>query len=74
MAENSHEDPIQFSGRMRIKDLAYGVSLIEDVGGQSVIGRAAKRVFEQMLELDMGDLNDSELLDTLRAVHQKDQA
>ena len=74
MAENSHEEPIQFSGRMRIKDLAYGVRLIEAVGGQSVIGRAAKSVFEQMVELDMGDLNDSELLDTLRRVHQKDRA
>jgi hypothetical protein len=73
MAENSHEDPVQFSGRMRIKDMAYGIGLIESVGGQSVIGHAAKKVFEQMVELDMGDLNDSELIDTLRAVHQKDR-
>jgi len=74
MAENSHEDPVQFSGRMRIKDMAYGIGLIESVGGQSVIGHAAKKVFEQMMELDMGDLNDSELIDTLRVVHQKDRA
>jgi 3-hydroxyisobutyrate dehydrogenase len=73
MAENSHEDPVQFSGRMRIKDMAYGIGLIESAGGQSVIGHAAKKVFEQMVELDMGDLNDSELIDTLRAVHQKDR-
>ncbi len=74
MAENSHEDPVQFSGRMRIKDMAYGIQLIEDVGGQSVIGHAGKQVFEQMLDLSMGDLNDSELIDTLRAVHRKDRA
>ena len=74
MAENSHEDPVQFSGRMRIKDMTYGIQLIEDVGGQSVIGNAAKQVFEQMLDLSMGDLNDSELIDTLRAVHRKDRA
>lgn len=74
MAENSHEDPVQFSARMRIKDMAYGIQLIEDVGGQSVIGHAAKQVFEQMVELSMGDLNDSELIDTLRAVHRKDRA
>jgi 3-hydroxyisobutyrate dehydrogenase len=74
MAENSHEDPVQFSGRMRIKDMTYGIQLIEDVGGQSVIGHAAKQVFEQMVELSMGDLNDSELIDTLRAVHRKDRA
>ncbi len=74
MAENDHEDPVQFSGRMRIKDMAYGIRLIEDVGGQSVIGHAAKQVFEQMMALSMGDLNDSELIDTLRAVHQKNRA
>ena len=74
MAENSHEDPVQFSGSMRIKDLAYGTRLIEDVGGQSVIGHAAKQVFQQMVELAMGDLNDSELIDALRVVHQKDRA
>lgn len=73
MAENSHEDPVQFSGRMRIKDMAYGIGLIEGVGGQSVIGHAAKQVFEQMVELSMGDLNDSELIDTLRIVHQRDR-
>jgi 3-hydroxyisobutyrate dehydrogenase len=71
MAENSHEDPVQFSGRMRIKDLAYGTRLIEDVGGQSVIGHAAKQVFEQMVELAMGDLNDSELINALRVAHRK---
>jgi len=71
MAENSHEDPVQFSGRNRIKDLSYGIKLIEDVGGQSRIGHSAKQVYEQMVELAMGDLNDSELIDTLRVVHQK---
>jgi 3-hydroxyisobutyrate dehydrogenase len=69
MAENSHEDPVQFSGRNRIKDLAYGIDLIENVGGQSEIGHAAKQVFEQMVEQGMGDLNDSELIDALRKVH-----
>jgi len=73
MAENSHEDPVQFSGSMRIKDVAYGIQLIEDAGGQSVIGHATRQVFEQMVELGMGDLNDSELIDALRVVHKKDQ-
>ena len=74
MAENKHEDPVQFSGRMRIKDVAYGIRLIEDAGGQSVIGHATQKVFEQMVEHGMGDLNDSELIDTLRLVHGKDPA
>ena len=72
MAENKHEDPVQFSGRMRIKDVQYGIQLIEDAGGQSVIGHATKQVFGQMVECGMGDHNDSELIDTLRLVHRKD--
>jgi 3-hydroxyisobutyrate dehydrogenase len=71
MAENSHEHPVQFSGRMRIKDLDYGIRLIEAVGAQSAIGHATRNVFSQMVEHDMGDLNDSELIDTLRLEHKK---
>jgi 3-hydroxyisobutyrate dehydrogenase len=71
MAENAHEDPVQFSGRNRIKDVEYGIRLIESVGAQSVIGHATKSVFGQMVEQGMGDLNDSELIDTLRVVHKK---
>ena len=71
MAENNHEDPVQFSGRMRIKDVEYGIGLIESVGAQSVIGHATKNVFEQMVQLGNGDLNDSELIDTLRAIRRE---
>ncbi len=66
MATGRHEDPVQFSGRNRIKDLTYGIDVIEEIGAQAVIGRAARDVFAQMVELDMGELNDSELIDALR--------
>lgn len=72
MAENKHEDPVQFSGRMRIKDVDYGIRLIESVGAQSLIGHASRIVFGQMVELGMGDLNDSELIDALRVAHNED--
>jgi len=71
MAENKHEDPIQFSARGRIKDVDYGVRLIEEYGAQSVLGHATIRVFEQMVELGMGDRNDSELVDALRIAASK---
>jgi 3-hydroxyisobutyrate dehydrogenase len=71
MAENKHEDPVQFSARMRIKDVEYGIGLIESVGAQSVIGHATKKVFEQTVKLGKGDLNDSELIDTLRATRKE---
>ena len=69
MAFDRHEDPVQFSGRNRIKDLTYGIEVIEEIGAQSVIGRAARDVFGQMVPLDMDGLNDSELIDALRAEH-----
>ena len=74
MAENKHEDPVQFSARMRIKDVDYGIRLIESIGAQSLIGHATKEVFGQMVEHGMGDLNDSELIDALRVAHNKDSA
>jgi 3-hydroxyisobutyrate dehydrogenase len=66
MAENRHENPVQFSARGRIKDVEYGVKLIEKYGAQSVLGHGTIQVFEQMVELGMGDRNDSELIDALR--------
>ncbi len=74
MALGRHEDPVQFSGRNRIKDIKYGVKLAEKVGAQSIIGRAAAEVFGQMIPLGMSDLNDSELIDALRAAHKRSPA
>jgi 3-hydroxyisobutyrate dehydrogenase-like beta-hydroxyacid dehydrogenase len=74
VAYDTHEDPVQFSGKNRIKDLTYGIELMEKLGAQSVIGRATRAVFEQMLELEMGDLNDSELIDTLRIIHRDERS
>lgn len=71
MAENKHENPIQFSGKMRIKDVDYGVALIEERGAQSTLGHACNEVFKQMVEQGMGDRNDSELIDALRLAASK---
>lgn len=74
MAWGEHENPIQFSGANRVKDIDYGSTFIEDIGAQAVIGRAAQSVFEQMKKVSMGDLNDSELIDTLRIEHGRSAA
>jgi len=74
MSLGRHEDPVQFSGRNRIKDIRYGVEFSEQAGAQSVIGRAAAEVFGQMIPLGMGDLNDSELIDALRVAHGRPPA
>ena len=69
MATGKHESPVGFSPKGRIKDTLYGVEYIERVGGQSLLGRTAADVFGQAVEVGMGDLNDSELIDALRKVH-----
>lgn len=71
VATGNHENPVHFSGRNRLKDVTYGVAFIEKIGGQSRLGHAAADVLNQMLDLGMGDRNDSELIDALRDIHGK---
>jgi 3-hydroxyisobutyrate dehydrogenase-like beta-hydroxyacid dehydrogenase len=69
MSRGTHENPVQFSGRGRVKDIGYGVAFIEGIGAQAVVGHAAHEVFSQMAEYGMSDRNDSELIDALRIAH-----
>lgn len=71
IASGQHENPVHFSGRNRLKDASYGVAFIEKIGAQSHLGHATIEVLNQMIDLGMGDLNDSELIDTLRNIHGK---
>ena len=69
VASGQHENPVHFSGRNRLKDVTYGIAFIEKIGAQSHLGHAAADVLNQMIDLGMGDLNDSELIDALRKIH-----
>jgi 3-hydroxyisobutyrate dehydrogenase len=71
VASGKHENPVHFSGRNRLKDMTYGVAYIEKIGAQSHVGHAAIDVLNTMIEMGMGDLNDSELIDTLRRIHSR---
>lgn len=71
MAEGARNQPVGFSGKGRLKDSQYGVEFARKLGRQSLVGEAASAVFNQMVETGMGDLNDSELIDALRAVAAK---
>jgi 3-hydroxyisobutyrate dehydrogenase len=71
MAEGIKEDPIMFTGKNRIKDTSYGIQVIESLGAQSVLGNGTKQVWEQMVEEGMGERNDSELIDALRAAAKR---
>jgi 3-hydroxyisobutyrate dehydrogenase len=68
MAEGKKGQAVAFSGRGRLKDTMYGIRLAEKLGRQAFVGKAAAEVWSQMIDLGMGDTNDSELLDALRTV------
>ena len=62
---------VGFSGKGRLKDSLYGVQFAKKLGRQSIVGDAAVQVFNQMVEAGMGDANDSEVIDALRAIAQQ---
>ena len=68
MAEGKRGQPIGFSGKGRLKDSQYGVQFAKKLGRQALIGQAASNVFNQMVEVGMGDANDSEVIDALRGI------
>ena len=74
MAEGKRNQPVGFSGRGRFKDSQYGVQFAEKLGRQAMVGKAASAVFGQMVDVGMGDINDSELIDALRAIAAKPKA
>ena len=73
MAEGKRNQEVGFSGKGRLKDSQYGVQFAKKLGRQSIVGDAAVAVFNQMVEAGMGDANDSEVIDALRAVARKQQ-
>jgi 3-hydroxyisobutyrate dehydrogenase len=71
MAEGKRGQKVAFSGAGRLKDSQYGVQLAKKLGRQALIGEAASNVFAQMVEVGMGDANDSEVIDALRKIAKK---
>ena len=71
MAEGKRGQKVAFSGKGRLKDSQYGVQFAQKLGRQAFIGQAASDVFGQMVEVGMGDANDSELIDALRKIAKK---
>ncbi|HYC47182.1 MAG TPA: NAD(P)-dependent oxidoreductase [Burkholderiales bacterium] len=68
MADGQRGQKVAFSGKGRLKDSQYGVQLAKKLGRQALVGEAATQVFNQMVEVGLGDANDSEVIDALRAI------
>jgi 3-hydroxyisobutyrate dehydrogenase-like beta-hydroxyacid dehydrogenase len=74
MAQRGYEGPVQFSGRGRIKDTAYGVAFMQAIGSPSILGAAAVQVFEQMSAVGFADRNDSEVIEAIRIAYSRSTA
>ncbi len=66
MVADAHDRDIVFSGRLRLKDAAYGVKLAEGLGFDARFGQVATRSYEELVDQGFGDLNESVVIDALR--------
>lgn len=66
MADDDHERDIVFSGRLRHKDADYGVRLADVLGLAAPLGREALAGLQQLLDLGLGEQNESRIIDVAR--------
>jgi 3-hydroxyisobutyrate dehydrogenase len=72
MVSGGHDREIVFSGRLRHKDTDYGVRLAESLGVDAPFGRVALAGLDSLLELGLGDLNESSIIEVARrAPHER---
>lgn len=66
MADGDHENDVVFSGRLRRKDAAYGLALAEALDHPAPFGRAALDGLDELLDLGLGEANESAVIDVAR--------
>jgi 3-hydroxyisobutyrate dehydrogenase len=66
MADGDHDRDIVFSGRLRHKDADYGVRLADELGLAAPFGRAALDGLTRLLDMGLGDLNESSIIGVAR--------
>ena len=65
MADDDHEDVV-FSGRLRRKDVAYGVRLADALNVAAPLGRTALDGLDRLLASGLGDRNESSIIEVAR--------
>lgn len=66
MADGDHADNIVFSGRLRHKDVVYGVRLARNLGLRAPFGETALDGLERLLDSGLGDQNESSIIEVAR--------
>ena len=66
MVADHHDTDIVFSGRLRLKDVSYGMQLADHLGIDARFGDAAIQAYGELVDSGAGDVNESKVVDTLR--------
>lgn len=67
MVEGNHDENVVFSGRWRLKDTLYGLKLAESVGQEARFGGVAGKIYRQLVDEGLGDVNETKVIDVLRS-------
>jgi 3-hydroxyisobutyrate dehydrogenase len=59
IAEGQHQRDVIFAARLRLKDTSYGVRLARQLRLEAPFGTTAERLYAEMVEAGLGELNDS---------------
>jgi len=67
MIDADHDRDVVFSGRLRLKDVLYGLRLADKLGQATPFGNAARDAFQKLRDQGLEELNESKVIDVLRS-------
>jgi len=67
MAKDEHDVNITFSGKLRLKDVSYALSMADTLGQEATFGRAANNAFKRLAEAGFENMSETKIIDVLRS-------
>ncbi|RJO75582.1 NAD(P)-dependent oxidoreductase [Nocardia panacis] len=66
MRDGTHDSVITFTATLRLKDTRVGIEHAESLGAPAALGRAARPLFQRVVDTGEGHLNETKIIDRLR--------
>jgi len=67
MAEDDHQENVTFAGKLRLKDVLYGLALADKLGQDAPFGKTARDAFQRLADAGLDELNETKVIDVLRS-------
>ena len=64
---DEHDVNITFSGKLRLKDVAYALSMADSLGQETIFGKTAKVAFQRLADAGLEDMSETKIIDVLRS-------